>query len=313
MTNSTDQKSTITNGKRRSNLAKGCLCALGCETLYGLSYIFTKQATGEASAVSLLGWRFVVALAVMSLCIFTGLVKVELRGGKIRPALLAALCCPVLYFTGETLGIHYTTASESGVFLACIPVASLVASVLILRKKPSKLQVAGILLTLCGVLITVWTLGTTSSLSLTGYFFLSTAVVSYALYSVSVEKASGYGGIGITYVMLIAGAAAFGALAVVEALSSGNIKSLLLLPLTDPNFLKAVLYQGIGCSIIAFFLANEAIARIGVNRASSFIGIATVVSILSGSLLLHGPFSVWQMVGAIIIITGVFLANISSA
>ena len=263
--------------------------------------------------MSLLGWRFVVAFAVMSLCIFTGLVKVGPRGGKIRPLLLTALCCPVLYFTGETLGIHHTTASESGVFLACIPVASLMASTLILRKKPSKMQVAGILLTLCGVLITVWAVGTASSFSGTGYFFLSMAVVSYALYSVSVEKASGYSGIEITYAMLIAGAAVFGTLAVIEASCSGNIMGLLRLPFTAPDFLGAVLYQGIGCSIIAFFLSNEAIARIGVTRSSSFIGIATVVSILSGSLLLHEPFSVRQMAGAAIIITGVFLANISSA
>ncbi|MBR5998121.1 MAG: DMT family transporter [Deltaproteobacteria bacterium] len=308
-----DRKTAITNGKRRSNLAKGCLCALGCETLYGLSYLFTKQATNEASALSLLGWRFVVAFAVMSACIFAGLVKIKLRGGKIRPLLLTALCCPVLYFTGETLGIHQTTASESGVFLASIPVASLMASTLILRKKPSKMQTAGILLTLCGVLITVWAVGTASSFSVTGYLFLSTAVVSYALYSVSVEKASGYGGAEITYAMLIAGAAVFGTLAVIEASCSGNITGLLRLPLTDPNFLEAVLYQGIGCSIIAFFLSNEAIARIGVNRSSSFIGIATVVSILSGALLLHEPFSAWQTAGAAIIITGVFLANIRAA
>lgn len=36
----------------------GSLCALGCETLYGLSYSFTKQATAGATVLSLLGWGF---------------------------------------------------------------------------------------------------------------------------------------------------------------------------------------------------------------------------------------------------------------
>ncbi len=31
---------------------------LRCEVLYGMSYIFTKQATQSASALALLGWRF---------------------------------------------------------------------------------------------------------------------------------------------------------------------------------------------------------------------------------------------------------------
>lgn len=29
----------------KNNIIIGSLCALGCETFYGLSYIFTKQAT----------------------------------------------------------------------------------------------------------------------------------------------------------------------------------------------------------------------------------------------------------------------------
>jgi drug/metabolite transporter (DMT)-like permease len=49
----------------KNNVLIGCLCALGCEVLFGLSYAFTKQATGEASALALLGWRFLMAFAVM--------------------------------------------------------------------------------------------------------------------------------------------------------------------------------------------------------------------------------------------------------
>ena len=34
--------------------------------------------------------------------------------------------------------------------------------------------------------------------------------------------------------------------------------------------------------MLAFFLSNVAIFKIGVNRTSSFIGVATVVSIIAG-------------------------------
>lgn len=39
-------------------MTTGCLCALGCETLFGLSYVFTKWEVGQAGALALLGWRF---------------------------------------------------------------------------------------------------------------------------------------------------------------------------------------------------------------------------------------------------------------
>ena len=55
------------NNMKQKDTTIGCLCAVGCEILYGMSYIFTKQATDEASALYLLGWRFFLAFAVMSI------------------------------------------------------------------------------------------------------------------------------------------------------------------------------------------------------------------------------------------------------
>lgn len=290
-------------------ILSGRLCALGCETLFGLSYIFTKQAAGQAGALALLGWRFLIALSVMALCMAAGLISINLKGKPIRPLLVIGLFSPVIYFIGETVGITLTTASESGAFLACIPVGALIASTVILHKKPSRLQTLGILVTLSGVLVTVFAVGAASSLSIPGYLMLLTAVIAYALYSVSVEKAEAYTGAEITFAMLASGAAVFGLLALAEATIKGTLGSLALMPFTSQSFLIAILYQGIGCSVLAFFLSNIAIARIGVNRAASFIGIATVVSIAAGVLLLHERFSTVQAVGALLIIAGVYIAN----
>ena len=294
---------------RKDNLIIGSLCAIGCEVLYGMSYIFTKQATTNASALSLLGWRFLLAFLAMSLLVGVGILKVDLKGKSLKPLLLVSLFSPVIYFIGETIGISHTTASESGVFLACIPVASLIASAAILHKKPTRLQVVGILITLVGVLVTVLAVGASSSLSSTGYAFLLIAVISYALYCVFVEKASDYTGAEITYMMLLAGAAVFIILAIIEALMNSDLSSLIALPFKNKAFLMAILYQGIGCSVCAFFLSNVAIAKIGVNRTSSFIGVATVVSIVAGAFLLKETFSVSQIIGAVIIVIGVYTAN----
>lgn len=188
--------------KSKNNLI-GCLCALGCETLFGFSYLFTKNATASASAFALMGWRFLIAIIVMGICAAAGLIKIELKGKSLKPLLIVALLSPVIYFNGETFGISMTTASESGAFLACIPVASVVASTLILRKKPTKQQTIGILVTLSGVLVTVFAVGSSTSFSAVGYVMLTIAVIAYALYSVFVEKASDYTGAEITFVMLV--------------------------------------------------------------------------------------------------------------
>ncbi len=295
--------------KNNTDVRIGCLSAIACEALFGFSYLFTKNATAQASELSLLGWRFFIAVIVMGICVATGIIKINIKGKKLKPLLLVALFSPVIYFCGETFGISNTTASESGALLACIPVASLIASSLILKKKPRKIQVAGILITLVGVLITVFAVGIRTSPSRIGYVALFIAAVSYALYSVFVEKAEGYTGEEITFIMLVVGAAFFAAMAFLESAFYGDILGLVRLPFIDRNFLMACLYQGIGCSVLAFFLSNMAIAKIGVNRASSFIGIATVVSVVAGVLVLKESFTVLQIVGVILIIVGVYVAN----
>ena len=250
-----------------------------------------------------------VAIIVMGLCAFGGIIKIHLKGKKLKPLITVALFSPCIYFIGETIGIRSTTASESGAFLACIPVISLLASTFILHKKPRKKQVIGILVTLAGVLVTVFAVGAAASFSFVGYAMLTVAVISYALYSVFVEKAPEYTGGEITFVMLAAGAIVFGVLAVLEASLNGNLNDVIRLPFTSMSFLIAILYQGVGCSVLAFFLSNVAISRIGVNRTSSFIGAATVVSIVAGILILKEGFSGLQMIGAFLIIAGVYIAN----
>ena len=291
----------------------GSLCALGCEVLYGLSYLFTKQTAETARPLALLGWRFVVALAAMNLCVALEFIPVRLKGRRLGPLLRVALFCPCLYFIGETVGIRETTVTESGVFLACVPALSLLASTVFLKKKPAKRQIIGILVTFLGVMTTVVAVGLSSSLSPVGYAALMLAVVAYALYSVFVDLAADYTGAEITYVMLCSGAAFYGLLALGEAAAHGALSELLTLPARRGTFLAAVLYQGIGCSVAAFFLSNAAIAKIGVNKTSSFIGVSTIVSILAGALALGEPLSVGQIVGAAVIVAGVYTANASAS
>lgn len=241
--------------------------------------------------------------------IVLGVIKINLKGKNIKLLLSVAIFSPCIYFIGETVGISRTTASESGVFLACIPVASLIASTLILDKKPSKIQVRGITITLIGVIITVAAVGISSSFSIIGYGFLLLAVFAYALYSVFVEKAIDYTEIEITFVMLAVGAIVFVFIAIVQAIMNGSLINLIALPFKESSFAVAILYQGIGCSIMAFFLSNVAIANIGVNKTASFIGVATVVSIIAGALILHETFNIYQIFGAVMIIAGVYIAN----
>ncbi len=188
---------------KNKEITIGIIAAIACESLYGFNYIFTKSAAQVADTFSILAWRFFIAFAVMFLCVFFGLIRVDLKNKDLKPLLLISIFSPCLYFIGETVGVSSTTASESGVILASVPVVSLVASSLILKNKPSKIQVLGVGITLIGVLTTVVTRGFASSFSFVGYGFLLLAIFSYVAYSIFVESFENYTCWEITFVIAI--------------------------------------------------------------------------------------------------------------
>ena len=80
------------------------------------------------------------------------------------------------------------------------------------------------------------------------------AVLAFSTYSVLVERAKGYSGGDITYVMLAAGAIVFSVIAVIQAAAGGNLGWLVTLPVKEPAVLAAMIYQCLGSSVMAFFL-----------------------------------------------------------
>ncbi len=102
----------------------------------------------------------------------------------------------------------------------------------------------------------------------------------------------------------------FTAFAFVENGKSGKLMEFFTLPYTNFDFLIAILYTGIGASMLAFILYNSAIQYIGITRTASFVGISTIVAIMAGILILNEKFSLFQGIGSVLVIGGVYLANI---
>jgi drug/metabolite transporter (DMT)-like permease len=260
--------------------------------------------------MTLLSWRFIFAFLLINICVLTRVIKVNLKKKPLMPLLIVALFQPVLYFIGESIGIKLTSASESGTFIACLPILTLLFSGLILKEIPRKLQVIGVLVTVAGILLIVLLKGLEATLSLPGYFALLIAVVSGSLYSVFSKKAAEYSSAEKTYVMMGLGAVVFTVIAVAEHTLGGTLRQYVLLPFTNSDFLIAVLYLSAGCSVTAFLLFNMAIARIGTNRSASFVGISTVVTVTAGIILLREKYSIVQGLGTAMVIAGVYMANL---
>lgn len=285
------------------------LSAVTTELFYGSSFVFTKHATDVVDPFTLLGWRFVVALAVLLVMVALRVVRLHITRATLLPLLVLAGFQPLLYYIGETYGVARTTASESGLVISSIPVVALLASVLVLRVRPTRAQALGILVTLAGVVATVVAGGVDAGFDPIGYGFLLLAVVSYSLYAVFADRWSHAPGLDKTFVMVASGAVLFGGITVGQHLHDHTLGHLARLPLHDHAFLVSVLVLALGPTIAAFFLQNVAIAELGSNGYATFIGLSALVAVLCAMLVLHERPSMVQLAGGVVILLGVYVAN----
>ncbi len=289
----------------------GIAAEIGACLLFGASFLFTRVAMEQASALTMLAWRFFIATIALSLLALTGIIKLRLRGKKLAPLLLMALCEPVLYFIGESNGIALTTTAESGTLIACIPLITLLFARWLLKETPTRAQWLGISISVAGVVLVGVAKGLTASFNLKGYLFLLLAVCGGSLFTIFARRASDCSSAEKTYVMALTGLVVFGGSALVEHGVAGTLPALVSLPFREPSFLWSILFLSLGCQVLAFLFNHYAITAIGPIQASSFTGLVTVVSILLGIWGLHEDFTLLQGLGSLLVILGVYVANMT--
>ncbi len=297
------------SGRVLSATTVGVIAALVTELLYGVSFVFTKGAVDVVSPSALLAWRFTTALVVLGALVGMRVVRLTLTRATWKPLLALAICQPLLYYSMETIGVQRTTASESGIVLAMIPVGILLASWLVLGKPPSRRQTIGILITIAGVVATVAAGGVRAGFDPMGYLFLLGALAAYSLYTVFAERDTATTGLDKTFAMIVVGAVVFTLIAVGEALAAGELRELATLPVRHPGVLVSIGYLAVGSSIAAFFLQAVAIRRLGSNRYSSFIGLATLTTVVTAAIVLGERLAPLQLIGGAVILVGVYVAN----
>ena len=302
-TNSNTRKTSL------SPFIRGSLFSLLASTIYGLSYVFTKHISNFHSPLTIIGWRFVVAFGVMELLRRFKVITITYRGKDVRALLRLVFLYPVSYFLAETFGIRWTTASESGIVISTIPVATLLLSALILKEKPTRYQMIGIATSTMGIVLIVLSQSLSASLHIGGYLALIGAVLAYALFAVRLVQEKTFSSLEKTYTMMAVAAGTFFPLALLEHAYHGSLAQFLRLPFSDMAFLGALAYLALGSSVIAFFASNRALELLGPNQTSTWGGLSTVITLLASVLVLKEPFGPFQMAAAGLVVSGVYLAN----
>jgi drug/metabolite transporter (DMT)-like permease len=274
---------------------------------WGSTFIAGRIVSAQMSApVAALG-RFVIATTTLLLLVLVlehGLPRLSWRKW-LQFTLLGAIGVAT-YALLFMYALQTVTASRGALIMALIPAATLVGGALFLHEPLSRPRVLGIALALVGVAVD---LGDGNPLRMftgpvgIGEIAMFGCVLAWSAYTLLGKRVLGEG-------MSPLVATTFAALTgtVILALASAVLGEFAL-PKADWKGWLSLAFMGVLGTAIAYFWFFDGVELIGPARAAVFINLVPVVAIILGVVLLGEPLKWSMVVGAAMVVSGVWIIN----
>ena len=104
----------------------------------------------------------------------------------------------------------------------------------------------------------------------------------------------------------------FNAIVWIRAIMRHDVRGLLE-PVTHPQFLIAIAFLGIFCILLSAQFMAYMLAHMEIVQSTIFGNASTAISILAGAILLGEPLTVYHIICALLILTGVIGLSLAPA
>lgn len=279
--------------------------------LWGMSYLWTDQLINRD--VPIFYFVFVrIFLAGIVLFLFnTASSRIKGIKRKDLPKFLAlSFCEPFIYFICETFGLRETgSPTLSAIIIATIPIFSIFAGMLFFKEKISRLNAAGILMSLVGIVMVAKGNGTLGENFVWGIILLLIAVISEVGHASLTKSLSGtYSSQIIVMYQFLIGSVYLLPLFLWKGLDGFDPAIYFSVDVWHPVLCLSVL-----CSSLAFTLWVGTIKTLGVAKSSIFSALIPVVSALIAWLIGREMLSTNQWIGIGISAFGVIMSQYTSS
>ena len=209
------------------------------------------------------------------------------------------------YFFTENTALEITLATNVAFIVCTAPLLTTILSLLIYKKeKATDGLVGGSLLALVGVALVVYNGHFILKISPLGDFLTLLAAFSWAFYSLIMKKMSGrYRTTFITRKIFF-----YGILTILPAFIL-HPWQFSLSGLWQPAVWMNLLFLGVLASLVCFVVWNIILKQLGTVRASNYIYLNPLFTLIGSAVLLDEQFTVMSLMGAMLILGGVYWAG----
>jgi drug/metabolite transporter (DMT)-like permease len=269
------------------------------------NHVIARAAGGHVPPASLAVVRWVlVALLVLPFALAHARADWPRLRRHWRLMLLFAVTGGGLFGTLQFVALHFTTALNMGVVGSVAPAFIVAASWLLFRDRLSPIQLTGVTISLCGVLVIVSQL---DPARLAGFSFnggdliIIANMVLWAVYSACLRLRPDIHP--MTFMLAMAVIAGLGNVpfAALEYSFDYRLQTTWLTLLT-------ILYAVLATTLLAYFAWNRGVDIVGAPRASAFLHTAPVFSVILATTILGETVELYHLLGFGLILGGVSLA-----
>ena len=282
-------------------------CAI---VLWGMSYIWTDKLI--ELGIPVFYFVFVrILLAGGVLFLFnTAYARIKrIQRQDLGKFMLLAFFEPFIYFICETFGLKETgSPTLSAMIIATIPIFSIAAGRMFFKERITKINVAGVVLSLIGIVMVAMAHGALGENFILGILLLLIAVISEVGHASITKSLSGnYPSQIIVMYQFLIGSIYLFPLFLWKGLNGFNAELYFSPDVWYPLICLAVL-----CSSLAFSLWVSTIKNLGVAKSSIFSALIPVAAALIAWALGHEIMNSRQWLGIAISTVGVILSQHSS-
>lgn len=279
------------------------LCLIIATFLWGSSFIALKYAIAIYDPALVIFLRMLTTL-LLSMCLWRYVIRFEYHKGDWRYLIAMSLAEPCLYFLFEGHAMEYTSASQAGVIVSCLPIIVALLAFLLLKEYISKAIVIGFTLCIGGsILLTLLSPSTDNAPNpLLGNFLELLAMVCAAFYTVSVKRlASRYSPLTLIALQGISGSVFFAPFLFFIELPSENQH--------DFAALMSILYLGSCVTLGGYGMYNYAISKVSVLTAAAYSNLIPIFTLILSAIILNEVLTLWQWFSIIIVFAGVMVSQ----
>lgn len=288
-----------TNGSMHT---RGLLSIFVVLLIWGSSFSVTKFVVSELPPLTAATIRNTIAcVALLPFYIVRRRkMRAPLPWGKLT---LMGLSGTTFYYLCFNTGMHYIPASTGAIIEGLVPVAIAIPAVLFLKEQLSARLVAGIVLSVAGVILVgfVGSPGKGDG-SLLGSTLIVAAVCLWSVYTLLSRSVKDHDTLQVTAVSMMIGTVLSVPFGWMQVQQQGW-------PEISWKAWLGLCYCGILASAVAYFLYNKALESLPAAQVGNFLNLNPVIGAIVAFIFLQESFTGLQWAGGILVLAGIWLSS----